>query len=166
MVVIPARREAASPESITTARHYGSRAPSLRSGPGMRAALAEKASHPCSYPARSRFFAPRIEVPAQPLPAVDVIVLSHLEISRVFGQALREARFEHEGHRIRELHRLELAVARVLEGGLGRAVRQHAIVQRDAARHETLRLGVVNAVDQAHEFRHQVAVVPGWPEGV
>ena len=33
--VIPGRREAASPESITTACGYGFRAPSLRSGPGM-----------------------------------------------------------------------------------------------------------------------------------
>jgi hypothetical protein len=33
--VIPGRREAASPESITTDSEYGFRAPSLRSGPGM-----------------------------------------------------------------------------------------------------------------------------------
>src|SRR5262245_23203870 len=33
--VIPGRREAANPESITTASDYGFRAPSLRSGPGM-----------------------------------------------------------------------------------------------------------------------------------
>jgi hypothetical protein len=33
--VIPGRREAASPESITMAGDYGFRAPSLRSGPGM-----------------------------------------------------------------------------------------------------------------------------------
>src|SRR5215470_9127094 len=33
--VIPGRREAASPESMTTDRGYGFRAPSLRSGPGM-----------------------------------------------------------------------------------------------------------------------------------
>src|SRR4051794_30664390 len=35
--VIPGRREAASPGSITTAADYGFRAPSLRSGPGMTA---------------------------------------------------------------------------------------------------------------------------------
>jgi hypothetical protein len=34
-VVIPGRREAASPESITPDCGYGFRAPSLRSGPGM-----------------------------------------------------------------------------------------------------------------------------------
>jgi hypothetical protein len=33
--VIPGRREAASPESITPDFGYGFRAPSLRSGPGM-----------------------------------------------------------------------------------------------------------------------------------
>src|SRR5712692_11219206 len=35
LLVIPGRREAASPESITTIGDYGFRAPSLRSGPGM-----------------------------------------------------------------------------------------------------------------------------------
>jgi hypothetical protein len=33
--VIPGRREAASPESVTTDRGHGFQAPSLRSGPGM-----------------------------------------------------------------------------------------------------------------------------------
>ena len=36
-VVIPGRREAASPESIVPGGGYGFRAPSLRSGPGMTA---------------------------------------------------------------------------------------------------------------------------------
>src|SRR5262245_18729568 len=36
-LVIPGRREATSPESITTVCEYGFRAPSLRSGPGMTA---------------------------------------------------------------------------------------------------------------------------------
>ena len=53
-----------------------------------------------------------------------------------------------------------------LEGfGVG-AVRQHAIVQRKSAGEEALRLGVIGAVDQAHELAHDVHVIPGRPERV
>ena len=45
-------------------------------------------------------------------------------------------------------------------------MRQHGVVQRDPARHEALRLGVVLAVDQPHELAHDVHVVPGRPERV
>src|SRR5262249_57604739 len=74
----------------------------------------------------------RIEVPAQPLPAFDVVVLPHLELSCVFRQALRKARLEHEGHRVGELHRLVLAVSCVLEPGFVPALRPPAIVRRHA----------------------------------
>ena len=44
-VVIPGRREAASPESITTSWDYGFRVPSLRSGPGMTSERKEVPQH-------------------------------------------------------------------------------------------------------------------------
>src|SRR5207253_10073612 len=94
----------------------------------------------------SRLLAARIEVLAQAPPAIDVVVLPLAELGRVFRQALREAGLEHECQGVAELDRLELAVAGVLEGGFVRSVRQHAIVQRDAAGNEALRLGVVHAV--------------------
>src|SRR5215468_9279880 len=115
---------------------------------------------------RSWLRAARIEVPAQVLPAVYIVVLPLLEVGRVFRQPLREPGLEHERHGVGELYRLELAVARMLESGLIRSVGQHAIVERDAAGHEALRFGVVDAVDEAHELRHQVAVIPGWPQGI
>ena len=82
------------------------------------------------------------------------------------GDALREARLEHEGERAFELVRLQLGVARVLEGFDVGAMRQHGVVQRHAARHEALRLGVVLAIDQPHELAHDVHVVPGRPERI
>ena len=53
-----------------------------------------------------------------------------------------------------------------LEGrGVG-AVAAHAVVQARAAGREAFRLGVVDAVDQAHELAHHVAMEPGRAEGV
>src|SRR5262245_6429795 len=76
----------------------------------------------------------RIEVLAQAAPDLDVIVLSGRVFRRKTGDPLREAGFEHERERAFELHGRELRGARVVErGGVG-AVRQHAIVQADAAR--------------------------------
>ena len=57
-------------------------------------------------------------------------------------------------------------IAGVIEGLAVGAVRQHHVVQADAAGREALRLGVVDAVDQPHELRHDVHVIPGRPEGV
>ncbi len=79
---------------------------------------------------------------------------------------LRKTRLEHEGHGTGQLHRLQLAVASVVERLAVRTVRQHAVVQADAARREALRLGVVDAVQQPHELRHDVHVIPGRPKGV
>src|SRR6188474_2753249 len=42
----------------------------------------------------------------------------------------------------------------------------HAVVDRDAARREALRLGVVHAAHQPHQLAHHVAVEPGRAEGV
>src|SRR5690606_39403403 len=46
------------------------------------------------------------------------------------------------------------------------SVRQHGIVQAEAAGHEALGLGVIDAIYQPHELRHDVAMIPGRPEGV
>src|SRR5262249_29210816 len=114
----------------------------------------------------SRRLAARIEVPAQALPALALVVLPLLEVGPVLRRPLPRPGLEHERDGVGELHRLELAVARTLESGLIRSVRQHAIVERDAAGHEALGFGVVDAVDEPHEFRHQVAVIPRRPEGI
>ena len=77
------------------------------------------------------------------LPVVAVVLLQLLEPGGVGGDPLREAGLEHEGHGALELVRLQLGVARTLERVAVGAVRQHDVVQRAAARHEALRLGVV-----------------------
>src|ERR1700704_6881923 len=45
-------------------------------------------------------------------------------------------------------------------------MRQHAVVQAHAARQKPLRLGIVHALDQAYELRHDVEVIPGWTETI
>ena len=61
---------------------------------------------------------------------------------------------------------LSSAARRALPGlGVG-TVRGHAIVQAGAAGQEAFGLGVVDAVQQAHELGHDVAVIPGRPERV
>src|SRR2546421_4601991 len=96
----------------------------------------------------SRRLAARIEVPAQALPAVDVVVLPLLEVGGVFRQPLRESGLEHERHGVGKLDRLELAVARMLESGLIPAGRAHAIMERDGTPHEPPRVWVAYARDQ------------------
>ena len=54
---------------------------------------------------------------AQVLPAIDVVVLQLLETGCVIRHPLRKAGFKHERHGIGQLHRLELAAARVFKGG-------------------------------------------------
>ena len=60
-------------------------------------------------------------------PAAQVILIERLELCGVARDPLREARLEHEGHGAGELHGLELAVGRMLEGISVRAVRQHLL---------------------------------------
>ena len=84
---------------------------------------------------------------------------------------LRQPGLEHEGHGSFQLVRLWFRGAGLTEGVGVRAVRQHAVVEREAARHEAglvcpRGLGVVLAVHQAHEPAHDVHVVPGRPERV
>src|SRR5215472_4809662 len=109
---------------------------------------------------------PRVEALVEPAPAFSIVALARFERGRVPGDPLAEAGLEHEGKRVLELHRRERGLAGAPEGVAVGAVRQHLVVQAHAARHEALGLGVVDAVNQPHEFRHDVAVVPGRPEGI
>ncbi len=83
------------------------------------------------------------------LPAIDVVVLPGVEVGGIFRHALAEAGLEHEGQRVAELHRLQFDIAGVLERIGVRSVRQHRVVERDAARHEAFGLGVIDAVRPA-----------------
>jgi len=77
-----------------------------------------------------------------------------------------EAGFEHEGEGAFEFHRLQFSSAGAGEGlGVG-TVAAHAVVQAGSSGGETLGLGVVFALDEAHELVHEVAMEPGRPEGV
>jgi len=113
-----------------------------------RAALAEKASHPCSYPgALHGFYAPLKLSAAQPLPAVDLIVMSHLEIQpRIWIRSLRGSAFEHGRHIVSlELHRFTLACCSRARRR-SRPGRAAAALCSEMPPARTLRLGVVNAV--------------------
>ena len=77
-----------------------------------------------------------------------------------------EAGLEHEGQRAFELDGLEFGCAGAVEGlGVG-TVAAHAVVEAGSAGDEAFGLGVVLALDEAHELVHEVAVEPGWAEGV
>ncbi|KAI6775826.1 hypothetical protein HG530_002584 [Fusarium avenaceum] len=68
-----------------------------------------------------------------------------------------------------DLDRLELCVPRTLVALCVRPVTAHNVVQTRASGHETpcaATLGVVAALDEAHELAHGVAVVPRWAECV
>src|SRR6516165_5256453 len=77
---------------------------------------------------------------------------------------LRIARLEHEGERRSEFLRLQLLLRGFIVSLFVRAMRQHAIVERYAARQETLLLGIILAEDQPHELAHDIDVKPGWTE--
>src|SRR5262252_5298335 len=90
----------------------------------------------------------RIEALLEPLPAIGIVILQRGRFRGMRSDALRIARLEHEGERARELDRLQLTVTGMIEGLAIGAMRQHAIVQGHAARHETFGPGVIDAVDQ------------------
>src|ERR1700687_1477727 len=75
----------------------------------------------------------RIEPLFQALPAIRLIVLQRCGLRRMRGDALRVARLEHEGHGARQLDRLQVAVAGMVEGLAIGAMRQHHVMQADAA---------------------------------
>src|SRR5262249_24847990 len=139
------------PESITTAWDYGFRA---------RRFAAPRND------VRGMLRPRRIESLLQSLPAIGIIVLQRGRLRRVRRDAFGKAGLEHEGHGAREFYRLQLAIARVIEGLAVRTVRQHAIVQAHSAGNEAFGLGVVDAIDQPHELTHDVHVIPGRTEGV
>src|SRR5690606_9783803 len=102
-----------------------------------------------------------VEALFEPGPAFDVVVLARFRIRGEAREMLGETRLEHEGHRILQLHRLELGLRRLLEAEGVWPVRQHHVVERHAPWHEALFLGVILAPDEAHELSHDAAVVPG-----
>ena len=107
------------------------------------------------------------EVLRQALPALRVVLLQLRALQRVARRADHGARLEHERHGVGDAHRPGgIGAARLVEGRGIRAVAAHAVVQRGAARLEALRLGVVDAVDEAHELAGDVAVEPGRAERV
>src|ERR1700761_8145402 len=57
----------------------------------------------------------RIEPLFKPLPAIGVVVLQRRGLGSVFGDALRVAGLEHEGHGAGQLDRLELGIAGMVE---------------------------------------------------
>ena len=99
-------------------------------------------------------------------PAIDVVVLQGCFLSSELGKVLRESGFKHEGHGVAQALWLQLGAGGGLEGGFVGAVREHHVVQADTAGDEALGLGIVNAVDVAHELGHDVFMVPGRAEGV
>src|SRR6266480_2430258 len=94
------------------------------------------------------------EVLRQPPPAVEVVLLPLRRLQREARGADDVAAFEHEGERVLDFLWLERAAARLLERRRIGPVTRHAVVQAGASRHEALRLGVVDAVHQAHELAH------------
>src|ERR1700754_2622263 len=103
-----------------------------------------------------RLFLFAIEVLLQPLPAVNIVVLPRRQFGGVFRHPLAVAGLEHEGERVGKLHRLQVGLACVLKRLAVGTVRQHLVVQAHAARHEAFGLSVIDAVNQAHELRHDV----------
>src|SRR5580692_10308965 len=87
----------------------------------------------------------------QPLPAFEVFMLQdariHGERSRTHGKL----RLEHEGQRVAQILRPELGMTRTLKGLGVRSVTRHAVVQARSSRDESFGLGIVGAVDKAHE---------------
>ena len=95
------------------------------------------------------------------LPALEIFTLQ----LRCFQRKLRRLddgrRLEHEGHGIGHL----AGPAGVGRAGFRervriRSVAGHAVVQAGAARHEAFGLGIIGAVDQAHELAGHIAMKP------
>lgn len=105
-------------------------------------------------------------------PAVLAVLLLDLaaRLEPPVRDADHQAALEHEGAAPgADLGRLELRVPRALVAVGVRAVPAHDVVQARAAGHEpalAALLGVVPALDEAHELAHRVAVVPRRAEGV
>src|ERR1700758_5572678 len=102
-----------------------------------------------------------IEMLLESLPAPEVFALKLRRFQRVTRHADDRARLEHERHRVLDVIRLrEISAACLLERLRIGPVPAHAIVQARAAGYESLRLGIVRAVDQPHELAGDIAMKP------
>src|SRR4051794_17638271 len=82
----------------------------------------------------------------KPRPARVVIVLQGRGFEREAGRADHQTRLEHEGERVLDLLWRKFGRDSLVERGAVGTMGGHAIVQRGAARGETLGLGVIDAV--------------------
>ena len=112
------------------------------------------------------FLYSRTEIFLERLPAGVVLVLQGGCVHGKFCGAADKAGFEHEGEGAFKFDGFEIGSAGSFEGlGVG-AVAGHAGVERCTSGDEAFCLGVVFALDEAHELVHEVAVEPGRSEGV
>ena len=103
---------------------------------------------------------------AQAVPAADVILLQGGLFPCKFRQMLRKPRLEHEGHGIVQLARFQIGMGRLFKGLIVRAMRDHHVVQADPAGGKAVWLGIILAINIAHQFRHDVLVIPWRAKGV
>jgi len=109
----------------------------------------------------------RGEVIHEIIPHLRVMLMLLLAIPRVICDRERSARLEHERNcAFRDLHLWWRLGRSCFEFLVCNAVGNHAAFEGDAAGLEGVGASAVSAVDQAHEFRGDVAVVVGWSVGV
>ena len=82
------------------------------------------------------------------------------------GHSQREARFQHEYHRVFNMLRDQFRIARDFQCLRIRTVRGPAIVQAERSRRETRIAGVMRALHQGEEFGDRVAMKSGWAKAV
>src|ERR1035441_7270362 len=91
-------------------------------------------------------------------------MLQDSRVHRKLGGPHHKLRLKHERQSVIEILRFQFGVSGSLEGFSIGTVPCHAIVKAGAARHKTFCLRVVSSEDKTHEFIHQVAMKPWWPE--
>src|SRR5215467_1581099 len=92
------------------------------------------------------------EMLGQPMPAVEIVLLSLRRVQRESGRPDDITTLEHECERVLELLRRQRGFGRPLKSLCVRAVTGHAVVQACAAWHEPIRLRVVSSLDETHEL--------------
>ena len=103
----------------------------------------------------------------QILPTLIIIALQLRRLQREARGTNHAAGFEHEGHGVFDTMDLtQIRVTCFVEGFRIGPVAAHAIVQTRAAGGKAGRFRVVHAMDQAHELAGDIAMEPGWAEGV
>lgn len=109
-----------------------------------------------------------LEVGLQSLPRVSVVISLHLlaAVQCPLSNAHHQARLKHESHRsLPNLLWSQFSSRCPLVSRSIWSVSGHDVVQRSTSWLETTaNLGIVVTLDQAHELRHGVAVVPRWAE--